>query len=322
MLNEVLYRAPQHFRSRCPGALVKQPKVQRCPVLVRANQHQESDSTLQQRQKDQLIIAASAVGLTTLASLCLTVWRDPIEDVLLSDALGGSGSGFGIGDAVGGLLWGASLYFATPLQLLLLFLGKIDTERPSDWLLRTLGVAAGLPVDDLGYSAPAAVRAATIAICLAGGLGIAGVLNAGLGDATWSVSTGIGVCMAAGVYEVGRPARLSVTEAQTLEDQWQDFANFADARLQKAGRCHESEVFGAFRKEFAKYRREEVISDAVLRDMVRNWHPDVERTPRGFYKNMSVVARRDPFTGETVGQPRPAAVQVQVQAAQQQEQQV
>ena len=38
-----------------------------------------------------------------------------------------------------------------------------------------------------------------------------------------SVSTGIGACMAAGVYEVGRPARLSSAETVTLEAQWQDF---------------------------------------------------------------------------------------------------
>ena len=49
------------------------------------------------------------------------------------------------GDATGSLLWGTAMYYASPLQLLLLFLGKIDTERPSDWVLRQIGVAAGLP---------------------------------------------------------------------------------------------------------------------------------------------------------------------------------
>ncbi len=69
-----------------------------------------------------------------------------------------------------------------------------------------------------------------------------------------SVSTGLGACAAAFVYEVGRPRRLSVTEARQLEGQWQDFSGFADRRLQRTGRCHESEVFGPFRREFAKYR--------------------------------------------------------------------
>jgi hypothetical protein len=48
---------------------------------------------------------------------------------------------------IGGLLWGLSLWFATPLQLLLLFLGELDTSRPSDGVLRLLGTAAGQDVD-------------------------------------------------------------------------------------------------------------------------------------------------------------------------------
>ena len=47
---------------------------------------------------------------------------------------------------------------------------------------------------------------------------------------------------------------MSVTEARKLEDQWQDFSAFADRRLQRAGRCHESEVYTAFRRELVKYR--------------------------------------------------------------------
>lgn len=44
-----------------------------------------------------------------------------------------------VGDLAAGLLWAVSLYFCSPLQLLLLFLGRIETERPSDWVLRQLG---------------------------------------------------------------------------------------------------------------------------------------------------------------------------------------
>ena len=47
--------------------------------------------------------------------------------------------------------------------------------------------------------------------------------DAGSFPCTRSVSTGIGACMAAWVYEVGRPARLSTSEAVALEGQWQDF---------------------------------------------------------------------------------------------------
>ena len=43
------------------------------------------------------------------------------------------------------------------------------------------------------------------------------------GDATWSVSTGLGACMAAGVYEVGRPRRVTAEEAADIDTRWRDF---------------------------------------------------------------------------------------------------
>ena len=70
-----------------------------------------------------------------------------LQDALYGDGLDLSSSSGGPtpGDALGGALWAVSLYYCTPLQLLLLFLGEVDTERPSDWLLRALGRAAGQP---------------------------------------------------------------------------------------------------------------------------------------------------------------------------------
>ena len=35
--------------------------------------------------------------------------------------------------------------------------------------------------------------------------------------------------------------------------------------------------------------------------MVRNWHPDVERTRTGYLKNLSLRPRVDPFTGQQIG---------------------
>jgi len=49
------------------------------------------------------------------------------------------------GDLTGALLWSAAMWYASPLQLLLVFLGRIDTERPSDWLMDIIGAAAQLP---------------------------------------------------------------------------------------------------------------------------------------------------------------------------------
>lgn len=60
-------------------------------------------------------------------------------------------------------------------------------------------------------------------ISAASGIAVAWAFQAGLGDGTWSISTGIGACMAAAVYEVGRPDRLNPEEAVELESQWQEF---------------------------------------------------------------------------------------------------
>lgn len=68
--------------------------------------------------------------------------------------------------------------------------GFIETERPSDWVLQRLGLAAGLDVDAIDYRAPAPIVAATVALFGALGAAVAVALQAGLGDATWAVSGG------------------------------------------------------------------------------------------------------------------------------------
>lgn len=78
-------------------------------------------------------------------------------------------------------------------------------ERPSDWVLRRLGLAAGLDVDALDYRAPAGLQAATAALFLAGGGAVAVALQALLGDATWSVSTGAPRCARCGACSAGLP---------------------------------------------------------------------------------------------------------------------
>ena len=120
-----------------------------------------------------------------------------------------------------------------------------------------------------------------MAIFLAAGCGVAWALSAALGgEATWSVSTGVGAALAAGVYEVGRPARLSGAQASELDAQWADFRAFADARLARKGRCHASEVELAYRRFSPAYnarRRGEqaanAAGDADLRNFIANWSP-------------------------------------------------
>eukprot|EP00878_Enallax_costatus_P022071 GHUV01023403.1.p1 GENE.GHUV01023403.1~~GHUV01023403.1.p1 ORF type:complete len:258 (+),score=58.55 GHUV01023403.1:156-929(+) len=158
----------------------------------------------------------------------LTNMREELSDVLYNaDTLGDFGiAGLGLGDIAGALLWATALWYVSPLQLLLVFLGKFDTDRPSDWIINRLGRAAGNNVEAIDYVAPLWTGAAAAATCLLGGIAISALLESGLGDPTWAVSSGIGALFAAAVFEVGRPKRLTVAEAQQLEAQWQDFGGY------------------------------------------------------------------------------------------------
>jgi len=224
---------------------------------------------------DELIIVGSAVGFSFLGALAILFLPDLIAQ---SDQTYYFDSSMTFGDGVGALLWSASYYFVSPLQLLLLFLGRIETTRPSDAVMRLGAQAMGEDTDALGWEPSAALRALAVAGCLVQGVVTALLFELTLGDATWSVSTGIGSLMAAFVYEVGRPKRLSKTEEIALEAVWQDFASFADASLTKSGRCHESEVFKEFRRRFGRYRDPESLGDPVIRDMIKNWSPNATRT--------------------------------------------
>ena len=121
------------------------------------------------------------------------------------------------------------------------------------------------------------------------------------------------------MYEVGRPRRLSVEEALEKEAAWQDFGasaalpsvvrwlllcaaaapvpstppalppppavRFADARLQRSGRCHEREVLAALGREMPRYRS---LDGMTLRSLVRNWAPGSERSSNGFLRGVSL----------------------------------
>ena len=65
-------------------------------------------------------------------------------------------------------------------------------------------------------------------------------------------------------------------------------ARFADARLQRSGRCHESEILRALQREMPQFRREGALDAGSMRQLVRNWQPDAERSSNGYWKNVSL----------------------------------
>lgn len=237
---------------------------------------------------DELVIVGSAVGFSFLGALAILFLPDIIAQ---SDSTYFFDTSLTFGDCAGALLWSFSYYFVSPLQLLLLFLGRIETSRPSDAWMRLGSQAMGQDTEALGWQPEIGLQVVAVAACLVQGVVTALLFELALGDATWSVSTGIGSLFAAFVYEVGRPKRLSKTEEMALEAVWQDFESFGDACLLRSGRCHESEVFKEFRRRNGKYRTEDKLSDAVIRDMIRNWNPNASRSRNGYYQNLSVGSK-------------------------------
>lgn len=218
------------------------------------------------------------------------------------DFTGGPSLDVSPGNVAAAAIWSFGLFFKSPLQILLVFLGRTDTERPSDWLLRK---SSGVTEETRTWEeASAPQKAALIAFFTVCGCGVVSGIDALFaGEETWALSAGLGFTMLAFVAELGSPRRYSRAELDVLEAQYDDFVAFADEALERRGRCHGSEVERAFRRRFGKYT-EAVLSDRDLRTMILNWHPNAERTSAGYYKNLSVkegVDRRNPVTVKDLG---------------------
>jgi len=267
--------------------------------MCRASQGSKPPSQEEIATRDNVLL--TALGLTLVFGLALKfVDIDFLEDFLYGDGTSGYSDGLSSGEVIASSLWAVSLYFTSPVQQLLLFLGRIYTERPSDWVIKKVGELAGKDVEGSSYKAPPAVMAATFAIFALSGFTVTKFIDWSCGDSTWSVSTGLGSFVVAGVYELGRPLRLSNEEVNVLEDQFQDFARWADNRLERSGRCHFTEINTAFRTEPGnnRYRTEDGVSNMEVRNMIANWAPTASRTSAGYYKGLSVKPRIDPFSGK------------------------
>ena len=255
------------------------------------------------------------------------------DDFTGGGATGGIGTLFkdvSAGAVASCAIWSFGLFFKSPLQILLVFLGRTDTERPSDWMLRKLSGSAvngeGTDTEDNQDStntpsirtfeeASAVAKTLTLVFfALCGCAVVAGFDAAFAGEDTWGLSAGIGFTMLSFVAELGSPKRYSTEELDVLEGQYKDFLNFAEQSLERKGRCHSSEVSRAFRRKFGgKYLLEnerksstspDALSEKDLYNMILNWHPNAERTSNGFFKNLSLkqgVDRRSSVTVKDLG---------------------
>jgi hypothetical protein len=209
---------------------------------------------------------------------------------------------FSPGDALAAAMWSVAYWYVSPTQLLLIFLGRIEPERSSDWLQRRVGLPG------------------TLAVCGLGGLTTAVVASAALGgSATWGVAGGLGAAAAAAFIEIGRPKQLNEREVTRLLARRAAFGAWADARLSPAGnaRCHEREILAAFRRDAASRRaarraaklqqqqqneaatdseEEEDDDDAAwdeqtVRELVRAWAPPgAERSRSGYWRGVGLLS--------------------------------
>ena len=192
---------------------------------------------------------------------------------------GGAISGAG---AAGAVVWAVGLFYASPISVIMLFLGRTDSERPSDWVLRKVtGVRA---LED----AEAAQRAGVAAWFFLSGCLATVVGDKLLGDSSWGISAGIGFLCIAAVSELGRPRRVDEATLRRMESQFADFCAFADERLSRSGRVHQSEISKAFRTAYPEYKSENVLPESEFRTLVANYAVWAERSPRGYYKNLSL----------------------------------
>ena len=145
------------------------------PPLLRATRHDDDDrkkaaassdgdddqppmTPQQVAASESLGVYGAALALAVAATAITVLYGDQLGDALFdleygdaADNAGGGvlsllsgGGAVGLGDVFAAALWSVTLWFVSPLQLLLLFLGKIETERPSDFLISRIGRAAGL----------------------------------------------------------------------------------------------------------------------------------------------------------------------------------
>jgi len=202
--------------------------------------------------------------------------------------------GLTFGDVTAAALWSVALWYTNPVQVLKLFFARFDSARPSAVLMKAIDRAQSLDPTGEGYTPTPLARLATIAATGASGVTITALLGASLGESTWAVSSGLGLCILAAVFEAGRPQQMSAEEAAVDEEHWQVFRQWADLKLRRQGRCHFADVDEAFRRypPHGRYRAQSGsggLSDEGLHRLIARWHPSARRSSVGFYKGLSLA---------------------------------
>ena len=202
-----------------------------------------------------------------------------------------------LGSVVACAIWSFGLFFKSPLQILLVFLGRTDTERPSDWMLRVLD-----PDEDVRTfeDASTAQRAGLLAFFTACGCGVVAAFDwAFAGEDTWGPRRGSGSpCSRSSPSwdpREGTRGRSSTFWRRSTPISWRSRTRALSEGGGVTGRRCLARFEGSSGRE-----GETRLSERDLYTMILNWHPNAERTSNGYFKNLSLREGVDQRSAVTV----------------------
>lgn len=197
----------------------------------------------------------------------------------------------------GGALWLLSGSRSNPLVTPIANL--VYDEEKESWLKdRNDGLFASLPIPLFAILFPVFFSFGILADKV--------VLLLSDGSANVSLQLAGVALISGGFVELGRiasgekrPTRDQFDRATQLRN---EFAEFAESRLKQGGNCHRSDVVRAFRRYYAKYRREDStaypLSNIEIEKLLREWNAMqgyADMSSAGFYVGISINEQADVF---------------------------
>jgi len=204
-------------------------------------------------------------------------------------------------DYLGSIVWAVALWLlsgsrsnpiVTPLG------NAIYDEEKEPWLKdRNVGLFAPLPAGFLLLMG--------LVFILFGVITDRAIVFLAEGDSSATLQLAGVALIGGGALELGRIA--GGEKGETREENERatllanEFNEFAGKRLKRGGNCHRSEVVGAFRRYFAKYRYENEeypLSDLEIERLIREWNREEgndSMSSAGFFTGLQINDQADAF---------------------------
>ena len=204
-------------------------------------------------------------------------------------------------DYLGSIVWAVALWLlsgsrsnpiVTPLG------NAIYDEEKEPWLKdRNVGLFAPLPAGFLLLMG--------LVFILFGVITDRAIVFLAEGDSSATLQLAGVALIGGGALELGRIAGGEKGETREENERatllGNEFNEFAGKRLKRGGNCHRSEVVGAFRRYFAKYRYENEeypLSDLEIERLIREWNREEgndSMSSAGFFTGLQINDQADAF---------------------------